>query len=102
MGDIIEAATVDELESGQAKLIEIEGNEIALINSGGEYYAIDNECSHIGGPLCEGEIDGSTVTCPWHGAQFDLKSGTPLSPPAEGSLMTYKVYVDGDSIKIEV
>jgi len=102
MGNFVEAAKIDELESGQGKLVEAEGKEIALFNCDGTYYAIDNECTHVGGPLCEGEIDGSTVVCPWHGAEFDLKSGEVLAPPAEENINTYKVHIDGDLIKIEI
>lgn len=102
MGNFIEAAKVGELESGQAKFIDFDGKEIALFNCEGEYYAVDNECTHVGGPLCEGEIDGTTVVCPWHGAEFDLKSGEVLAPPAEECITTYKVHIDGDLIKIEI
>jgi 3-phenylpropionate/trans-cinnamate dioxygenase ferredoxin subunit len=102
MGDLFEAAKIDELEPGQGKMVEIEGKEIALFNCDGEHYAIDNECAHIGGPLCDGELDGDKVICPWHGGEFDLKSGEALSPPAEEGVNTYKVSVDGDIIKIEL
>ena len=102
MGDLFQAARTDELGSGQSKFVEIEGKEIALFNCDGTYYAIDNECPHVGGPLCEGEIDGSTVICPWHGAEFDLKSGEALAPPAEENVNTYKVHIDEDLIKIEI
>jgi len=60
MGNIIEAARIDELKPGDAKLVEAHGKEIALFNSEGEYYAIDNECTHVGGPLCEGELEQKT------------------------------------------
>jgi len=102
MGNLVEAARLDELEPGQGKLIEVDDKEIALFNCDGEYYAIDNECTHVGGPLCDGEIDGATVTCPWHGAEFDLKSGEVLAPPAEEGVNTYKVHIDGNLIKIEI
>lgn len=102
MGNIFDAAIIGELEPGQAKLIEIGDKEIALFNCNGEYYAIDNECTHVGGPLCEGEVNGDTVTCPWHGAEFDLKSGEALAPPAEENVNIYKVFIDGDLVKIEV
>lgn len=102
MGNLIEAAKVSELENGQGKLVEINDKEIALFNCEGEYYAIDNECSHVGGPLCEGEIDGTTIICPWHGAEFNLKSGEVIAPPAEEGVNTYRVHIEGDSIKIEI
>lgn len=102
MGDQAGVAKVGEIADGEAKLIEIDGREIALFNVGGEYYALDNECTHVGGPLGEGDIDGSTVTCPWHGAEFDIKTGEVLGPPAEENVRCYKVIVEGDTIKIEV
>ncbi len=102
MGDLIEVAKVGDLDSGQAILVEADGKEIALFNCNGEYYAVDNECTHVGGPLCDGELSGTTVTCPWHGAEFDLKSGEALAPPAEENVKTYKVYVDEDIIRIEI
>jgi nitrite reductase/ring-hydroxylating ferredoxin subunit len=101
LGNLVEVAKVGELEPGEGKLVEVDGKEIALFHCESGYYAIDNECTHVGGPLCEGDIDGDTVTCPWHGAEFDLKSGEVLAPPAEEGVNTYKVHVDGDSIKIE-
>ena len=102
MGKIIEAAIIGELEPGQAKLIEVDGKEIALFNSDGEYFAIDNECTHVGGPLCEGELDGGRVICPWHGAEFDLKTGQAVAPPAEEDVRTYKVSIEGDTVMIEL
>jgi nitrite reductase/ring-hydroxylating ferredoxin subunit len=102
MANLIEVAKTNEIEPGEGKLIEVEGNEIALFNCDGSYYAIDNECTHLGGPLCEGDLEGDRVICPWHGAEFDVKTGNVLGPPAEESVKSYKVQVDSDSIKIEI
>ena len=102
MVNLFEVAKIGDLEPGEGKLIELEDKEIALFNCNGVYYAIDNECTHVGGPLCEGEIEGDKVICPWHGAEYDLKTGEVLSPPAQHSVKSYKVIVQGDSIKIEV
>jgi nitrite reductase/ring-hydroxylating ferredoxin subunit len=102
MANLIEVAKTDEIKAGEGKLIEVEGHEIALFNCEGSYYAIDNQCTHVGGPLCEGDLEGDTVICPWHGAEFDVKTGNVLGPPAEESVKSYRVQVDGDSIKIEV
>ncbi len=102
MGSIHEVAKTDEIEPGEAKLIKIDGQEIALFNLNGEFYAISNECSHVGGPLCEGDIEGNKVVCPWHGAEFDIKSGEGLCDPAEGPVESYPVTVEGDVIKIEL
>ncbi|MFQ5786987.1 MAG: Rieske (2Fe-2S) protein [Thermodesulfobacteriota bacterium] len=102
MANLVEVAKTNELEPGQGKLVEVEGKEIALFNCDGSYYAIDNECTHVGGPLCEGDLEGEKVTCPWHGAEFNIKTGEVLALPAEESVKSYRVKVDGDSIKIEV
>jgi Rieske Fe-S protein len=59
-------------------------------------------CTHRGGPLSEGDVQGTRVTCPWHGADFDLKTGALLGPPAQKGVPSYKVVVEGDDIKIEV
>lgn len=102
MGNIHEIAKTGDLNPGSAMLVEVDGKEIALFNVEGEYYAIANECSHVGGPLCEGDIENDKVICPWHGAEFDIKSGEALCDPAEGPVESYKVIIDGDVIKIEL
>ncbi len=102
MGNPVEVAKVGEIEPGNAKLVEVDGREIAVFNCDDEYYAIDNECTHVGGPLCEGDIEGETVICPWHGAEFNIRTGEVLAPPAEDSVTSYKVSVEGEAIKIEI
>ena len=102
MSDFIKIATVDEIAPGQAKLVEVNGNEIALFNVGGQFHAIDNSCTHVGGPLCEGEISGSEVTCPWHGATFDVTTGRVLGPPAMEAVNRYNLRIVDGSIEVEV
>lgn len=93
MSELFEAAKVGDIQDGEAKLVEIGDKEIALFNSGGEYFAIDNACTHVGGPLCEGDLEGHTVICPWHGAEFDITTGEALTPPAEENVGCYNVTV---------
>lgn len=102
MGKLIEVAKTDDLEPGQGMLVEVEGNEIALFYCDGNHYAIDNKCTHVGGPLCEGEPEGDVVICPWHGAEFNVRTGEVLSAPATKSVKSYKVYIEGNSVKIEI
>ena len=102
MPEFVKVATVDEVPAGQAKLVEVNGQEIALFNVGGSFHAIDNTCTHVGGPLCEGELAGVEVTCPWHGAVFDVTSGQVLGPPAGSSVNRYNVRVDGPDVEIEI
>src|SRR5262249_34203705 len=63
----------------------------ALFNVEGTFYAIDNTCTHRGGPLGEGELSGDTVTCPWHGAHFNVKTGAVTVPPARTGLRRYPI-----------
>ena len=102
MPEFLTVARTDEIGPGQAKLVEVDGNEIAIFNIDGSYHAIDNTCSHVGGPLCEGEIAGTEVTCPWHGAVFDVTSGQVLGPPAPESVARYNVRVEGSDIEVEI
>ena len=83
-------------------MVEVNGTEIALFNLQGNFYAINNTCPHRGGPLSEGEIEGEQVTCPWHGAIFNIKSGEVLGPPAPKGVARYNVRVAGMDIEIEV
>ena len=71
MPEFKKVAKTEDIPAGQASMVEVDGKEIALFNVGGSFHAIDNTCTHVGGPLCEGEIAGNEVTCPWHGAMFD-------------------------------
>ncbi len=102
MGNYIKVAKTNELENSSAKLVEAEGKSLALIRCEDSYYAIDNDCTHVGGPLCEGEISGEEVTCPWHGARFNVKTGEAMGGPARSGVGSYAVRVEGDDVEIEL
>jgi nitrite reductase/ring-hydroxylating ferredoxin subunit len=101
MAQFVKVASAGELASGSAKQVEVNGKTIALFNLGGNYYALDNECTHRGGPLAEGYVKGESVTCPWHGAQFNIKTGAVESSPAAKGVAKYNVRVQGADIEIE-
>ncbi len=75
MMGIIKVAETSELTSGQKKKVTVEGKDILLVNVGDTYYALSDKCPHMGGSLSEGILDGTTITCPRHGAKFDIKTG---------------------------
>ena len=102
MAERVTVAKASELKPGQAKAVQVQGETIALFNIGGTYYAIEDTCTHSGGPLSEGKVEGTTVTCPWHGAQFNLSSGEVLNPPAPAGVKSYTVHVQGDEIQLEM
>lgn len=98
---MIKVASLKDIGPGKALSVEVEGKTVGLFNVDGKIYAMDNECTHAGGPLCEGEVSQTTVVCPWHGATFDLTNGQALGPPAFEAVTCYKVITEGDDIKIE-
>ena len=102
MGGFVKVARVEEVLPGQGKTIEAGGVQIALFNVDGAFFAIDNTCTHAGGPLGEGTLEKNQVECPWHGAHFDVKSGEALSPPAFEKVASYKVRVNGSDIEVEL
>ncbi len=83
---------------GTATVVSVEGKSIALFNVGGTLYATANECTHVGGPLGNGRLDGTVVTCPWHGSQFDVTSGQMLKGPARRPVAGYRVRVEGTDV----
>ena len=102
MPQTIKVADVKSIGSGTSIRVEAAGQKIALFNIDGVFYAISDTCTHRGGPLSEGTINGVQVTCPWHGAKFDLKSGNAVGPPAKQGVPCYKVIIDGEEIKLEL
>lgn len=99
MAEFVTIAGTAELTPGSGLVKEVKGQAIALFNVAGAYYAIDNTCVHRGGPLGEGELEGDTVTCPWHAWQYSVKTGKSLNNPS-ACVKTYEVKVEGTDIKV--
>ena len=102
MADYVKVAKTNEIEPGKARLFDVKGKPIALVNVDGKFFAVDNTCTHRGGPLAEGEISGHEVTCPWHGARFDVRTGEVAGPPAQKGVARYGVRVTGTDVEVEV
>ena len=102
MAEFFRVADAGELAPGQAKCVEVGGKKIALFNLEGNFYAIDDTCTHRGGPLSEGEVSGEEVTCPWHGAIYNIKTGAVLGAPAPRGVASYPVRVQGADVEVEV
>ena len=100
MANYVKVAKTNDLEDNSAKLIEVEGKSLALIRCEGSYYAIDNACTHAGGSLCEGGISDGEVTCPWHAARFNVKTGEAVTGPARTGVGSYVVRVEGDDVEL--
>ena len=104
MREIIDVCPLGELEPGQMRLVEHDNLEIGVFNCDGQFYAIEDRCSHDDGPLAEGTLNAQdcTVECPRHGSVFDLKTGRPKTLPAYEPVDTFPVIIDEDMIKLEV
>lgn len=102
MTEFIKVATRDEIPVGGSKLVEVDDVRIALFNLDGEYYAIEDMCTHDGGPLVEGDVvNECQVQCPRHGARFDIRTGAAVSFPAFSPTTVFEVSVEGEDIRIE-
>jgi nitrite reductase/ring-hydroxylating ferredoxin subunit len=101
MGTFIEVARLDQLSVGAALAVEVRGRTLALFRQAERIFAVDDTCTHSGGPLSEGEVGDGVVTCPWHGARFELATGRRGDDIASYDLQCYAVRVNGGSIEIE-
>ena len=102
MSGFIKVTTTEALADQQAKLVEVDGHKIALFRVNGAFYALSDTCTHRGGPLSGGDVEGAEVTCPWHGAKFDISTGAILGGPARAGVKSYPVRVTGADVEIEV
>ncbi len=102
MADFIKVAELDEIEEGELKGVEADGEPICLAKVNGQICAFTDNCTHISGPLNEGDLEGDVLTCPWHGAQFNVHTGKVLRGPARQDLFTYPVHVEGNSILLQL
>jgi 3-phenylpropionate/trans-cinnamate dioxygenase ferredoxin subunit len=100
MAKWISVLAVAALAPGMHKLLELEQIDLLLVNIAGEFYAIENRCSHDDGDLSGGEICDAAITCPRHGARFNLKTGAVLSPPAFENIATYPVRVVDNMVQV--
>ena len=96
----VKVAKVGEIALGKAIRIEIDDEPIAIFNVDGDLYAIGATCSHEEASLSEGDVYGTCVECPLHGAEFDLKTGRPRTLPAVVPVPTYAVKVEGDDVLV--
>ncbi len=101
MAEFVRVAAVDEIPDGEGCTVEARGRKIAVFNSGGRFYAIDNFCQHRGGPLGEGEVYGTRVVCPWHGWEYDFATGCNVDDPTM-KVVCLVVRVEGNSVLVEL
>jgi 3-phenylpropionate/trans-cinnamate dioxygenase ferredoxin component len=102
MSEFVKVAELGDLDEGELMAVEVDGEPICLAKVNGAVYACTDNCTHISGPLNEGDLDGEVLTCPWHGAQFNIRTGKVLRGPARQDILTYPVRVEGESILISL
>ena len=99
MAQFTKVAAKADIPVGSGKVVEAGGKTIAVFNCEGKFYAIDNTCKHRGGPLGDGSLSGTTVTCPWHGWEYNVTSGE-CAMDASIKVQTFDVTVEGDDILV--
>jgi nitrite reductase (NADH) small subunit/3-phenylpropionate/trans-cinnamate dioxygenase ferredoxin subunit len=98
MAAFMKVARIDDIPPGKMKTVNINGQPIVLANVEGTVHAFSGICSHADGPLGRGKLLGEVVECPFHGGQFEVRSGKAVMPPATDDVPTFEVQIEGDDI----
>jgi nitrite reductase/ring-hydroxylating ferredoxin subunit len=98
MPDFVRVAGTQEIPSGGMKLVDVNGERVAVANVDGSFDAVSDECTHDGGPLTDGDLEGVIVTCPWHFSRFNVRTGEIVESPAEEVVAVYEVKVEDGAV----
>lgn len=101
MAKFVKVAKVEDIAPGEKRIFEVDGTLVVVINLDGQFYAIEDVCTHDGGPLGEGRLEGAQIICPRHGARFDVRTGDALTLPAFEPVPTFEVKVEGGDVLVE-
>lgn len=96
----VTVARVGEIPPGGVKVVRLDDVPVAVFHVEGRYYALEDVCTHDGGPLAEGPLEDHVIECPRHGARFDVRDGAVLALPATAPVPTYEVRIEGDEIQV--
>ncbi len=102
MPSFVRVATAASVPDPGRELVEVDEQLIVLLHVGGEFFALDDVCTHDGGPLSEGAIDDHTIACPRHGAKFDIRTGAALTMPATHPTRSHEVKVDNGEVFVRI
>lgn len=102
MSGYVKVASVAEVPDPGKLTLEVDDTVVVLFHVGGRFYCIDDVCTHDGGPLGEGRLCGYAIACPRHGAQFDIRTGQPLTMPAIVPTLVHDVKVEGDDVYVRI
>jgi 3-phenylpropionate/trans-cinnamate dioxygenase ferredoxin subunit len=101
MSDWVDVARTEELRPGEHRVVDVEGALIAVFNLDGQFYAIEDVCTHDGGTLTGGDVEGDEIVCPRHGARFSIKTGDVLAPPAHEPVYSFPVRVEAGMVQVK-
>lgn len=99
---IVLTVKANDLKPGDVVATDVRGTAIAIANVAGAYYAFDDTCTHEQCSLADGELSGTTIACMCHGAEFDVRTGQVLAPPAPSPIKVYPIRVDGDTLRVDM
>lgn len=102
MSDFVLVARVEEIPDPGRQVVEVDEQLVALFHVGGKFYCLDDVCTHDGGPLAEGELEGYEIECPRHGARFDIRDGRALCMPATQPTRVHEVKVEGQDVFVRL
>ncbi len=102
MAEFVPVMKTSELPEAGKTVVEVGDRIVALFHVSGTFWALDDLCTHDGGPLAEGQLDGHTIACPRHGAKFDIRDGRALTMPATQPTVAHEVKVEGDQVLIRL
>lgn len=100
MTDWTDVARTEDLPAGQRKVVEVDGVNVAVFNLDGQYFAIEDVCTHDGGELASGQLEGEAIVCPRHGARFSIRTGEVLAPPAYEAVATMPLRILDGMIQV--
>lgn len=101
MANYVKVARAADIAPGEKKIVEVDGVLVVVVNLDGRFFAVEDVCTHDGGPLGEGRLDGCELICPRHGARFDVRTGAATRLPAVEPVPTYKVRVEDGDVLVE-
>lgn len=101
MAKFVRVCGVSDVADGKVGYAEVDGLRLAICHQDGQFYAIDDVCTHDGGPLDQGDLQGFNIECPRHGAKFDIRTGRVTALPAIIPIGTYDVKVDGEDVFVD-
>lgn len=102
VSDFVKVAKVTDLPDPGKRIVEVEDSVVVLFRVDGRFYCTDDVCTHDGGPLGQGRLDGHAIACPRHGAKFDIRTGRPLTMPATEPTLVHEVKVEGEDVYVRI